>query len=62
MNKYLKGGEIKINPVDGIVADKSLIRTNFECDFIIPSYEEMMKDLADWMFGHKELYSHYNLF
>jgi len=60
-NKYLRGGKLTINPVDGVTADKSLIRTNFEFDYIIPDYETMVAELAEWMKAHKSLYPHYNL-
>lgn len=60
-NKYLRGGGLTINPVDGVVADKSLIRTNFEFAYKIPDYETMVAELANWMKVHKSLYSHYNL-
>ncbi len=60
-NKYLRGNNVKINPVEGINADKSLIRTNYEFDYMIPDYEIMVAELADWMKAHKSLYPHYNL-
>ena len=60
-NKYLRGGSIKINPVEGIVADKSLKRTHFDFGYLIPDYEQMIAELADWVTNHKEMYPHYNL-
>lgn len=60
-NKYLRGGELTINPIDGVVADKSLVRTNFDFAYKIPDYETMVAELADWMKAHKSLYPHYNL-
>ena len=60
-NKYMRNDELVINPVEGINADKSLKRTNFEMDYIIPDYETMVKELAVWMKKHKELYPHYKL-
>ena len=51
--------QINIKPIEGVVADKSLKRTNFEIDYLIPDYETMIKELADWVFKHKDLYSHY---
>ena len=50
-----------INPVDGVNADKSLKRTKYEFDYLIPDYETMIKELADWMKKHKDLYPHYHL-
>lgn len=60
-NKYLRNGKIIVCPVEGINADKSLKRTNFEMNYIIPDYETMVKELAAWMKKHKELYPHYQL-
>ncbi len=60
-NKYLRGNCIEIIPIEGIKADKSLKRTNFEMNYLIPDYETMVKELADWIFNHKEMYPHYNL-
>lgn len=60
-NKYLRGDKVKINPIEGVNADKSLVRTNFEFDYIIPDYETMVSEMAEWMKNHKSLYSHYNL-
>jgi len=60
-NKYLRNGKIVINPVEGVNADKSLKRTNFEFDYLIPDYETQIKELADWIFKHKDLYPHYHL-
>lgn len=60
-NHYLRNDELTINPIDGVNADKSLKRTNFEFSYLIPDYNQMVKELADWIFAHKEMYSHYNL-
>lgn len=60
-NKYLRGGELTINPVDGVTADKSIIRTNFDFNYLIPDYETMVIEMADWMKSHSTLYPHYNI-
>lgn len=61
-NKHIRKTEIDIVPVDKFVADKSLVRTRFDgFDYVIPGYEEMIKELGQWMREHKELYSHYDL-
>lgn len=60
-NKYLRGGKVQINPVEGVNADKSLKRTNWNFDYKIPDYEQMVAEMADWIFKHKELYPHYKL-
>jgi dTDP-4-dehydrorhamnose reductase len=60
-NKYLRGGSIKINPVEGVNADKSLKRTRYEFGYLIPDYEQMVAEMAEWMFKHKVIYPQYNL-
>lgn len=60
-NKYIRKDKVKIIPVDGIVADKSLIRTRSDFDYIIPDYESMVIELSKWLSLHKGLYPHYNL-
>ena len=59
VNKFCRNDEIKINPVEGVSLDKSLKRTNFNFGLKIPDYETMIKEMAEWMQGHKDLYPHY---
>lgn len=60
-NKHLRNGKITINPMDGVNVDKSLKRTNFEFNYLIPDYDIMVREMADWINTHKKLYPHYNL-
>lgn len=60
-NKYLRADSLDINPIEGIKADKSLIRTNFDFDYHIPDYERMIYEMAEWMKSHKSLYPHYDI-
>lgn len=60
-NHYFRNDAITINPVEGVNADKSLKRTNFEFSYLIPDYEQMVAELAEWVKNHKEMYPHYNL-
>ena len=60
-NKYLRGGRVQINPVEGVNADKSLKRTNWDFNYRIPDCEQMVAEMAEWIYKHKELYPHYNL-
>lgn len=60
-NKYFRGGHANITMVDGVIADKSLKRTNYNFGYIIPEYEVMVRELADWTKAHKALYPHYQL-
>lgn len=60
-NKYLRNNSIMIHPVQGIDADKSLKRTRYEFGYLIPDYEIMVAELAEWIRKHKGMYPHYNL-
>ena len=60
-NKYLRGARVQINPVEGVNADKSLKRTNWDFNYRIPDYEQMVAEMAEWIYKHKELYPHYAL-
>ena len=60
-NKYLRNNALTISPVDGVIADKSLKRTRYEFSYLIPDYETMVAELAEWIFAHKDMYPHYNL-
>ena len=60
-NHYLRGDSIKINPIEGVNADKSLKRTRFEFGYLIPDYDVMIRELAEWVKNHRELYPHYNI-
>lgn len=60
-NHYLRNDELTIHAVEGIVADKTLVRINNEFDYQVPDYETMVREMAEWMRVHKELYPHYNL-
>lgn len=59
-NKYFRGGEIKINPNDKLQLDKSLRRKREDFGFIVPSYEQQIKEMREWVDEHKELYPHYS--
>ncbi len=60
-NKYLRNDAIDIRPVEGVNADKSLKRTRFEFGYLIPDYETMVAEMAEWIRNHKDMYPHYNL-
>ena len=60
-NKYFRNNALTIHPVEGVNADKSLKRTNFEFSYLIPDYETMVRELAEWVMKHKEMYPHYKL-
>ena len=61
LNHYLRNDSVLITPIDGINADKSLKRTRYEFDYLIPDYEIMVSELSKWVIDHKEMYPHYGL-
>lgn len=61
-NHYMRDDKLVINPVDGVIADKSLKRTRFEFGYLIPDYETMVEELSAWMKSHKDLYPHYKIY
>ena len=60
-NKFIRKDKVNIIPIKKIALDKSLKRTRWGFDYVIPDYETMIIELADWMIGHKTLYPHYCL-
>ena len=60
-NNYFRNNVVSILPTNSLIIDKSLVRTRFDFEYIIPNYETMIQELAEWLNGHKHLYPHYNL-
>lgn len=58
-NKHIKEDPISIMPSDRVMPDKSLINTRSDFSFSIPSYEQMIIEMKEWIKSHKELYPHY---
>lgn len=58
-NKYFRNGRIIINPSDKLQLDKSLRHRRTDFSFVVPSYEQQIKEMADWVNTHKEFYPHY---
>ena len=58
-NKYFRDGRIIINPSDKLQLDKSLRHRRTDFSFVVPSYEQQIKEMADWVNTHKEFYPHY---
>jgi dTDP-4-dehydrorhamnose reductase len=61
LNHYLRDDALTIVPSDALAADKSLCRTRFDFEYIIPDYETMIRELAVWTKSHKDMYPHYLL-
>lgn len=60
-NRFFRNGEVKINPDDKLQLDKSLRRKRNDFSFVVPSYEQQIKEMREWVDSHKELYPHYNI-
>lgn len=60
-NRYFRNGEVEINPDDKLQLDKSLRRKRKDFSFVVPSYEQQIKEMREWVDSHKDLYPHYNI-
>lgn len=58
-NKHMKENRILISPSEKVLVDKSLINNRKDFSFVVPSYEEMVLEMKEWITNHKELYPHY---
>lgn len=67
INKYklllllnnLRINEVQINKSNNYVIDKSLINTRSDFEFNVPTYEDMIVEVGEWVRKHKEHYSNY---
>jgi dTDP-4-dehydrorhamnose reductase len=60
LNKRFKHNEINIVPNDNLKLDKTLKCTRMhEFSYKVPSYEQMVEDMAQWISDHKSLYPRY---
>lgn len=48
-----------INKTDGVCHDKTLINTRTDFDFKVPSYNDMVAEMKNWIYENKNLYPHY---
>ena len=60
-NTYFRAGEVKINSNDKLQLDKSLRRKREDFSFVVPSYEQQVKEMREWVDAHPSLYPHYNV-
>lgn len=58
-NKYFRNEKVKISPNDKLQLDKSLRRKRTDFSFEVPSYEQQVAEMVEWVNRHKELYPHY---
>lgn len=48
-----------IVPDDSVKVNKSLVNTRTDFTFEVPSYEQMIVEMKDWVQQHQDLYPHY---
>ena len=60
-NTCFRAGEVKINPNDKLQLDKSLRRKREDFSYVVPSYEQQVKEMREWVDAHPSLYPHYNV-
>ena len=58
-NKYMRNNSIEIVSNNELSIDKSLINTRRDFSFVVPSYEQMIIEMKEWIENHKEIYPHY---
>lgn len=59
-NKHFKSSKLEIAPSFEAAADKSLTNTRSDFDFEVPSYEDMIIQMKEWIVRHRTLYPHYS--
>lgn len=57
-NRYCRKNPIEIQKNQSVVSDKSLVNTA-NMEFAVPSYEQMVEEMADWITSHPKLYEQY---
>lgn len=58
-NKYFRNDDLTINPSESLVLDKTLICCRTDFNFVVPTYEQMVIEMKEWVDSHKELYPLY---
>lgn len=58
-NKHMKENSINILPSESVKVDKSLVNNRDDFSFMVPSYEQMVLEMKEWILDHKKLYTHY---
>ncbi len=47
---------IEINENNEVISEKTLVRTEKSFDFKVPTYEQMIEEMKDWVLEHQDLY------
>ena len=58
-NKFFRNNSLIIQKNDDLKLDKSLRSTRTDFSFVVPSYEQMVQEMKEWVDAHPNLYPHY---
>lgn len=58
-NKHFRNNSLTILKNDDLKLDKSLRNTREDFSFVVPSYEQMVQEMKEWVDAHPYLYPHY---
>ena len=58
-NQYFRNNELTIKQSDKLALDKTLLCKRTDFDFVVPSYEQMIIEMKEWVNNHKEIYPLY---
>lgn len=58
-NQYFRSNELTIRQSDKLALDKTLLCKRTDFDFVVPSYEQMIIEMKEWVNNHKEIYPLY---
>lgn len=60
-NDYMRHGKLEIEPYysEETELNKAMINSREDFPFVVPSYEEMVMEMATWIIKHIDLYPHY---
>lgn len=58
-NDNFKNSNIRILPNESVTINKSLVNTRTDFSFEVPSYQQMIIEMKNWVQNHKNIYTHY---
>lgn len=58
--KIFEKDDVIIQAKDDYKVDKSLVKTNNDFDYVVPSYSKMIEEMKIWITNHHSLYSWYS--
>ncbi|REK72068.1 NAD-dependent epimerase/dehydratase family protein [Paenibacillus paeoniae] len=59
-NQHFKSNDLNILPSDAVNLDKTLRNNRDDFSFQVPSYEQMIIEMKEWIDSHPHLYPHYS--